>query len=166
MVSPAGNLTGRVGDFGLGLTKPVEDGDISIAGGLLDDEAVVFVAVEAGFGVDCFSGWEAFFSVALGGNLGVLGWAGLVGVFATVGDFAGGFVVDFVPTEAGAGLDAVLLALAAGTFLSAFFTAVPFWALPAPASAFFSGADIDWPSALSFVATLPAVAPLSVLVST
>lgn len=111
-----GRLTGRVGDLGFGLTKPV--GDRSSAAGFLIDEAAGFVVVGAGF--------SAGFAVSL---------AGLLGDFASRGDFAALEAVLADVVIGAAGLRAGLPAAAGVVFGLSFGSATPLRPLDAPLTA-------------------------------
>jgi hypothetical protein len=108
VVSLSGSLTGRVGDFGFGLTKPVLDGArLSGAGFLVDEnddlEAAGFLSVSSlGAVAVCFFGTELIaFDVS---------FAGLFGALANPGDFIG-LVVVLADIEIGAVFGADLLLL-------------------------------------------------------
>jgi len=89
VVKPAGSLTGRVGDLGLGLTNPVPAGEGCNGGGLFTDCALGVLDVEAFvLGVSTFSGCLENRSGVLAGSFGVDASAGLFGALLAVGDFA------------------------------------------------------------------------------
>ena len=108
VVRPAGSLTGRVGDLGLGLTNPALAGDGWSGGGLLTDDALgVFVAVAFDLGVPVFSSCLEALSGVFAGSFGVEDSAGLFGALLTVGDLAG-FAVGLLAEGTARGFGTVL----------------------------------------------------------
>jgi hypothetical protein len=148
VVRPTGSLTGRVGDFTFGFTKPVPAVVGCSAGGFLADdvpdvkEAADFVdaVLVLAFGAVLFSGCPAFFSAALPASFTVA-VAGLLIGFVAVGDLVGFAAVlpavftgatvlfaDFVVLTAGLGCS-----LAPVLLLSLLFSLlIPFEVLPVP----------------------------------
>lgn len=121
VVSPGGNLTGRVGDLTFGLTKPVlAAAGCRVGGFFADDGPDVDVVADPGFAAlvlafeaDAFSGCETFFSGVLLRGFGVA-VAGLFEGLDTVGDFVGFAAVLPVVLTGATDFPVDLPALAAG----------------------------------------------------
>lgn len=109
VVRPAGSLTGRVGDLGLGLTNPLLEGDGWSGGGLLmDADPGSLAELIAGLEISVFSGCRALRSGVFAGRLDVDVVAGLLGALLTVGDLAG-LAVDLLAGGAARGFGGALV---------------------------------------------------------